>query len=86
MPSLESLRCSYWNNKNAFIRTMKMSSLEQLKCQLGGTNNWDVETYIQKKNSIQYTLDLRKILGVAKKFLKSRSFLFQTQENPYLPI
>ena len=31
---------------------------------------------------IQYTLDLRKILGVAKKFLKSRSFLFQTPENP----
>ena len=26
--------------------------------------------------------DLRKILGVAKTFLKSRSFLFQTQQNP----
>ena len=31
---------------------------------------------------IQYCLDLRKILGVAKKFLKSRSFLFQTPQNP----
>ena len=31
---------------------------------------------------IQYALDLRKILGVAKKFLKSRSFLFQTLQNP----
>ena len=31
---------------------------------------------------VQYALDLRKILGVAKKFLKSRSFLFQTQQNP----
>ena len=28
--------------------------------------------------ALQYTLDLRKILGVVKKFLKSRSFLFQT--------
>ena len=33
-------------------------------------------------NFIQYTLDLRKILRVAKKFLKSRSFLFQTRQNP----
>ena len=31
---------------------------------------------------VQYTFDLRKILGVAKKFLKLRSFLFQTRENP----
>ena len=31
---------------------------------------------------LQCALDLRKILGVAKKFLKSRSFLFQTQQNP----
>ena len=31
---------------------------------------------------VQCALDLRKILGVAKKFLKSRSFLFQTQQNP----
>ena len=31
---------------------------------------------------VQYTLDLRKLLGVAKKFLKSRSFLFQTLQNP----
>ena len=31
---------------------------------------------------VQYCLDLRKILGVAKKFLKSRSFLFQTPQNP----
>ena len=31
---------------------------------------------------LQYALDLRKILGVAKKFLKSRSFLFQTLQNP----
>ena len=31
---------------------------------------------------VQYALDLRKILGVAKKFLKSRSFLFQTEQNP----
>ena len=30
---------------------------------------------------VQYTLDLIKILGVAKKFLKSRSFLFQTWQN-----
>ena len=30
---------------------------------------------------VQYALDLRKILGVAKKFLKSRSFLFQTQQG-----
>ena len=30
------------------------------------------------KTQVQYTLDLRKILGVAKKFLKSRSLLFQT--------
>ena len=35
---------------------------------------------------VQYTLDLRKILGVAKKFLKLRSFLFQTRENLVLPI
>ena len=33
-------------------------------------------------NKVQYALDLRKILGVAKKFLKSRSFLFQTLQNP----
>ena len=31
---------------------------------------------------VQYSLDLRKIFGVAKKFLKSRSFLFQTPQNP----
>ena len=31
---------------------------------------------------LQCPLDLRKIFGVAKKFLKLRSFLFQTQENP----
>ena len=31
---------------------------------------------------LQYALDLRKILGVAKKFLKSGSFFFQTQQNP----
>ena len=32
---------------------------------------------------VQHTLDLlRKILGVVKKFLKSRSFLYQTQQNP----
>ena len=30
---------------------------------------------------IQYCLDLRKISGEAKKFLKSRSFLFQTLQN-----
>ena len=30
---------------------------------------------------VQYALDLRKILGVAKKFLKSRSFLFQTLQR-----
>ena len=41
--------------------------------------------YISKNNKkmpLQYTLDLRKILGVDKNFLKSRSFLFQTWENP----
>jgi hypothetical protein len=32
-------------------------------------------------NQVQYALDLRKILGVAKMFLKSRSFLFQTLQN-----
>ena len=36
----------------------------------------------QYDQRVQYTLDLRKILGVAKKFLKSRSFLFQTPQNP----
>ena len=35
-----------------------------------------------KGRTIQCPLDLRKIFGVAKKFLKSRSFLFQTQQNP----
>ena len=41
---------------------------------------------IRQKISVQYALDLRKIFGVAKKFLKSRSFLFQTLQNPLLPI
>ena len=31
---------------------------------------------------IQWNLDLRNILGMAKKFLKSRCFLFQTPQNP----
>ena len=34
------------------------------------------------QNAVHYTLDLRKILGVEKKFLKSRSFLYLTQEIP----
>ena len=34
--------------------------------------------------NVRWNLDLRKILGVAKKFLKSRSFLFQTVQNPYI--
>ena len=37
-------------------------------------------------SKIQYCLELRKILGVAKKFLKLRSFLFETPQNPLLPI
>ena len=50
---------------------------------------WDKEKLMERYYSddqeamyVQYSLDLRKILGVAKKFLKSRSFLFQTQQNP----
>ena len=31
---------------------------------------------------VQWNLNLRNILGMAKKFLKSRCFLFQTPQNP----
>ena len=34
------------------------------------------KVFVMILTTVQYALDLRKILGVAKKFLKSRSFLF----------
>ena len=47
------------------------------------SENIELEGFFTITNYLlQYTLDLRKILGVAKKFLKSRSFLFQTLQNP----
>ena len=44
-------------------------------------NSQSIKLWYRKK-CVQYCLNLRKILGVAKKFFNSRSFLFQTPQNP----
>ena len=72
--------------KNTFLQYSHLSNNRGGWNKRGGSakvaKSINVEGGIFWKKLVQYTLDLRKILGVAKKSLKSRSFLFQTLQNP----
>ena len=67
-----------WRNRWTFMDGFTVTTLLMLNCQSGCIFFWKTDLAI----TIQWTLDLRKILGVTKFFLKSKFFLISNTRKP----